>query len=138
LEQARAHGHGLGLSIVQRIVTKLGGEVGVESTLGWGSMFFFTLPATAAVMAPPPTSEPDVTALPVSESSTESDASLAARMQALPPTLISDLRRAVIIADINDIKQRILQISAQDDILGDALRKLADNFDYDVILRLMQ
>jgi signal transduction histidine kinase/DNA-binding response OmpR family regulator len=44
LHQVRAQGHGLGLSIVQRIVEKLGGEVGVESQVGQGSEFFFTLP----------------------------------------------------------------------------------------------
>ncbi len=38
-------GFGLGLSIVHRIVTKLGGEVGVRSKLGEGSTFWFTLPA---------------------------------------------------------------------------------------------
>ncbi len=40
----KARGHGLGLSIVQRIVDKLGGEVGVDSELGKGSTFWFTLP----------------------------------------------------------------------------------------------
>jgi two-component system, sensor histidine kinase and response regulator len=45
LHTASAPGHGLGLSIVQRIVTRLGGEVGVESAPGQGSRFFFTLPA---------------------------------------------------------------------------------------------
>jgi PAS domain S-box-containing protein len=40
-------GHGLGLSIVQRVVTKLGGEVGVESEQGKGSTFYFTLPSTS-------------------------------------------------------------------------------------------
>jgi signal transduction histidine kinase len=41
-------GHGLGLSIVRRIVEKLGGQVGVKSQVGQGSTFFFTLPATPA------------------------------------------------------------------------------------------
>jgi len=40
-------GHGLGLSIMQHIVEKLGGQVGVESAVGEGSLFFFTLPAAA-------------------------------------------------------------------------------------------
>jgi signal transduction histidine kinase len=45
LGQVRAEGHGLGLSIVLRIVEKLGGEVDVESRVGEGSVFSFTLPA---------------------------------------------------------------------------------------------
>lgn len=36
-------GNGLGLSIVQRIIKKLNGNVGVESELGKGSNFYFTL-----------------------------------------------------------------------------------------------
>ncbi len=43
-------GHGLGLSIVRRIIEKLGGQVGVESAgvPGQGSLFYFTLPAVAS------------------------------------------------------------------------------------------
>lgn len=38
-------GHGLGLSIVQRVISKLGGEVGVVSQAGIGSTFYFNLPS---------------------------------------------------------------------------------------------
>jgi PAS domain S-box-containing protein len=44
LDNEHAEGHGLGLSIVTRIVRKLGGEAGVTSTLGDGCTFWFTLP----------------------------------------------------------------------------------------------
>ncbi len=46
--QSHEAGHGLGLSIVRRIVEKLGGQVGVESKVGKGSSFYFTLPAAPA------------------------------------------------------------------------------------------
>jgi len=62
-------GHGLGLSIVRRIVEKLGGQVGVKSQAGQGSLFFFTLPAapidkeSAASQPWQPASEPSRTSL---------------------------------------------------------------------------
>jgi signal transduction histidine kinase len=50
LKQVRTEGHGLGLSIVRRIIEKLGGQVGVESdgVPGRGSTFYFTLPSAAS------------------------------------------------------------------------------------------
>ncbi len=44
LEHMRLEGHGLGLSIVQRIIDRLGGEVGVRNVNGQGSEFSFILP----------------------------------------------------------------------------------------------
>ncbi len=44
LRPTEADGHGLGLSIVQQIVRKLGGSVGVESEGDRGCTFWFTLP----------------------------------------------------------------------------------------------
>jgi two-component system, sensor histidine kinase and response regulator len=46
LGRTNKDGHGLGLAIARHIVEKLGGQVGVESKLGQGSLFFFTLPAS--------------------------------------------------------------------------------------------
>ncbi len=48
LHQVRATGQGLGLSIVRRIMEKLGGEAWVESEPGKGSRFGFTLPSVPA------------------------------------------------------------------------------------------
>ncbi len=48
LDQVRAEGHGLGLSIVQRIMEKLRGQVGVESEIGQGSVFYFILPGVGS------------------------------------------------------------------------------------------
>lgn len=45
LNQVSVTGHGLGLSIVRRIIEKLGGQVGIQSQPKQGSTFSFTLPA---------------------------------------------------------------------------------------------
>ncbi len=49
LDQTGSEGYGVGLSIVRRIVERLGGTVGVESEIGQGSAFSFTLPALDGV-----------------------------------------------------------------------------------------
>ena len=45
--EKRAGGAGLGLAISRKIVGGHGGEIGVDSVYGEGSMFYFVLPAAA-------------------------------------------------------------------------------------------
>lgn len=47
LPKERIRGHGLGLSIVKQIIEKLEGQVGIESEIGQGSTFYFSLPIYA-------------------------------------------------------------------------------------------
>ena len=49
-------GNGIGLSLCQKIVLAHGGTIGVESQLGHGATFWFTLPDALAGTDPTPIS----------------------------------------------------------------------------------
>ena len=47
-------GTGMGLALVRRLVETLGGQIAVESRLGHGTTFRFTLPVAAVAATPHP------------------------------------------------------------------------------------
>lgn len=50
----RSRGIGLGLSIVSEAISRMGGEIYVQSEYGKGSCFYFRLPLEPGLQAPPP------------------------------------------------------------------------------------
>jgi CheY-like chemotaxis protein len=64
--------------------------------------------------------------------------SLAAAAAALPPSLIADLRRATIQADLGLIASLVESIRGYDEELGDVLSTLAHSFNHDAILQLVR
>ncbi len=111
----RFGGTGLGLAICRRLVVAMGGEIGVESELGRGATFWFTVPLVAA------------------------EAREGAARASKPQALVGSLR--VLVAEDNRVNQRVVtailaRLGHQARVVAngrEALEALAEA-DYDVVL----
>jgi signal transduction histidine kinase len=122
--QLRIEGHGLGLSIVRRIVDKLGGQAGVSATADQGCLFYFALPSVfsqetevpRAAWRGPLSARPPV--------------SVTSDMAALPPDLLERLEQACARIDTSLVNALIDEVRLQNGSLAGALAELANAFEF--------
>lgn len=130
LDQIRAQGHGLGLSIVQRIAEKLGGRVGVHSTPGEGSTFFFELPAApemSSACAMPTLVKPEKIETPPPRPRPPTAEGLKAEW-------LAAVQRAAIECDARTITVLSTALPPEQAAIAQFLELCAANFDYETIL----
>ncbi len=130
LQKTGKDGHGLGLSIVKRMVTKLGGEVGVESAPGKGSCFWFTL-RLADTVTPAVLAEGE-------EGGSHLNPALVQRLSQQDPVLRVQLARAAEVADLSDLQASVAQLMLADPSVGMAFSALLYDFDYETMLALLE
>lgn len=120
LDRVDASGHGLGLSIVRRIIEKLHGTVGVQSVPNQGSRFYFTLPL--------------VQQGPVLEEKVEEVISLGG----FPAEWLGTFSYAVRCADWGLARALLAQVQPEHPGVVQVLFQMIDDFEYDRVIKLIE
>ncbi|MEL6342707.1 MAG: ATP-binding protein [Myxococcota bacterium] len=122
-EQMRAAGSGLGLSISRRILTAMGGEIGLDSTLGEGTTAWVRLPVGVRVPQGAPSPEE------------------AAPMMRPDANAIEWLRESAMRGDMREIVRRAGALAEKQPTLSPfmtRLQQLAEEFEDTAILELLE
>ncbi|RYF31587.1 MAG: hybrid sensor histidine kinase/response regulator [Comamonadaceae bacterium] len=153
-ERNLQRGHGLGLSIVRRLLARLGTEVTLRSAAGQGAVFAFemnAMPAAGAAVATPAESPASPTTLPreagvipglsvlvVEDNAVVADSIVALlREWKVQPQLYAEASEALALADLRSLDVALCDIRLPGPIDGMALAHLLQKQNPDLVIALV-